>query len=190
YSPVVIELRGVGVVHPVQDIAVDPPTFNFGTVPDGITVEKTFTLTNIGASTIGLPEVRIENDSNWTLHTEMGSECASIEVGETCALTVHAVGSASQRHEARLVIKSDDPNALETEVLVQIEVGVIEECFPIEWALDGTTQLHRLVDRVLLTGTYVREGGCWGEPFRWQLRLNPSSATMPVIGILTPGWKA
>src|SRR5690606_39268573 len=76
YSSVVIELRGVGVSHPVQDIAVDPSTYNFGPVADGRIVEKTFTLTNIGASAIGLPEVRVDSDSDWVLHTEMSSECA------------------------------------------------------------------------------------------------------------------
>src|SRR5690606_37180976 len=115
YSPVIIELRGVGVSHPVQDIAVDPLSHHFGRVDVGDSVEKIFTLKNVGDRAIAWPSVSFSYDSTGMFGWEMGGDCALIEVGATCALTVIAHGDGHDG-QASMVIKSDNPDALATEV--------------------------------------------------------------------------
>ena len=72
-NPLDVPLQGNGIPVPTPDIAVAPPSWDYGDVVVGTTSDKTFTVSNPGTAPLDVTETNLTGDSDFEIQSGGGS---------------------------------------------------------------------------------------------------------------------
>ncbi len=102
-------LTGMGVLASVPDIAIDPPSYDFGTATLGSTTSHTFAVTNRGTADLVVSAITLAgaNPSQFSIG---GGTSFTLSPGGTRDLVVNFVPTARGSMSAALRISSNDPD--------------------------------------------------------------------------------
>jgi hypothetical protein len=106
----VVPLTGAGVAAGAPDIAVDPPSFDYGPVPVGATVPQAFTVENLGSVDLNVASTAITGADAADFAIAAGGGAFTLAPGAQQVLEVEFTPGSIGPKSAALEVASDDPD--------------------------------------------------------------------------------
>jgi hypothetical protein len=106
----VVPLTGAGVAAGAPDIAVDPPSFDYGPVPVGATVPQAFTVENLGSVDLNVASTAITGADAADFAIAAGGGAFTLAPGAQQVLEVEFTPGGLGPKSAALEVASDDPD--------------------------------------------------------------------------------
>jgi len=101
--------KDVGVPGAGPDIQVDPPSLTFGTLTSGKTEDQTFTVTNVGTTTLHVTDVQV--GTNPDAFTVIGPDTKfDLEPTESKEVGVEFTPKGANENYGQVLVLSDDPD--------------------------------------------------------------------------------
>tara|TARA_R100000306_G_scaffold41882_2_gene40699 strand:- start:90644 stop:92473 length:1830 start_codon:yes stop_codon:yes gene_type:complete len=119
-SVIVVDLSANGQIESEADIEVSATELGFGTIAQGVTSDRSLTVSNVGSAALNISEVSLQTGEDFSL---LSNECTTLAPEGSCDIGLRFTGNADGLSSDVLSIASDDPDEAVVTVDLSGQVG-------------------------------------------------------------------